>query len=199
MTTYTYITLDDPSGGTFAYGINDNGEVVGYYYDSSGDAQGFLDIGGSYATLDYPPGTANQTFPEGINATGQIVGWYNDGTSDHGFLYSGGSFFALNDPSATVNTFARGINATGQVVGYYQSGVTGGGLVDHGFLYSGGTYTTLDDPLGDYPVASTGGNAYGTAAMGINDSGEVVGYYYDSSGVAHGCTAAAATRPSTIP
>jgi probable HAF family extracellular repeat protein len=72
MLTYTYTTLDDPLGingtnGTYAFGINDRGVVAGYYYDSSGDAHGFRYSGGSYITLDYPPGTSNQTFPEGIS------------------------------------------------------------------------------------------------------------------------------------
>jgi probable HAF family extracellular repeat protein len=142
---YVFTTLDDPLAtnrtGTFAQAIDNNGQVVGYYYDSSGDAHGFLYSGGSYITVDYRPGTANQTFPESINAKRQIVGWYNDRSSDHGFLYSGGIFTALNDPLATVNTFARAINARGQIVGYYQNGVIGGGLVNHGFFYSGGTYT----------------------------------------------------------
>src|SRR5271166_1612497 len=106
MTALTYTTLDDPAAtnstnGTYAQGVNDTGEVVGYYYDSAGNAHGFRDIGGKYTTLDYP-GINTQTFPEGINDEGQIVGWYNDRTSDHGFLYSGGIYTALNDPLATV-------------------------------------------------------------------------------------------------
>jgi probable HAF family extracellular repeat protein len=190
MLTYTYTTLDDPLGingtnGTYAFGINDRGVVAGYYYDSSGDAHGFRYSGGSYITLDYPPGTSNQTFPEGINAKGQIVGWYNDGSSDHGFLYSGGSYTTLNDPLATVNTFATGINDKGQIVGYYQDGVSGGGLVNHGFIYVGGIYTAIDDPFAISPSVS-GGTGIGTAALGINDKGQVVGYYYDSSRDAHG-------------
>jgi probable HAF family extracellular repeat protein len=79
-TTYSYTTVDDPAAtnstnGTYAQGINDTGEVVGYYYDSAGNAHGFRDSGGNYATLDYP-GINNQTFPEDINDKGQIVGWY---------------------------------------------------------------------------------------------------------------------------
>ena len=49
-------------------------------------------------------------------------------------------------------------------------------LYDHGFLYSGGTYTTIDDPLA----------TNGTVATGINNSGQIVGYYTDSNGTRHG-------------
>jgi hypothetical protein len=45
----------------------------------------------------------------------------------------------------------------------------------HGFLYSNGTYTTLDDPLGT-----------NTEALGINDAGQIVGFYTDSGLRGHG-------------
>jgi uncharacterized membrane protein len=41
----------------------------------------------------------------------------------------------------------------------------------HGFLYSGGTYTTVDHP-----------SATGTQLLGINASGQIVGYYVDNNG-----------------
>jgi hypothetical protein len=43
--------------------------------------------------------------------------------------------------------------------------------VQHGYLYSNGTYVTLDDPLG----------AHGTVPTGINERGQIVGYYLDAS------------------
>src|SRR6266478_3013784 len=117
--TYNYTTFDDPIGangtnGTYGEGSNASGKIVGYYYDSSGNAHGFLKTDGSYITLDF--GNNDQTFAQGINASGQIVGWYNDLNSDHAFLYGGGSFTTLKD-LGTVNTFAEGINASGQIVG----------------------------------------------------------------------------------
>ena len=57
--------------------------------------------------------------------------------------------------------------------------------LEHGFLYSGGTYTTLDDPLG----------TEGTFASGINNAGQIVGDYYDSSGTLHGFLAGPASAP----
>jgi hypothetical protein len=59
----------------------------------------------------------------------------------------------------------------------------------HGFLYSGGTYTTLNDPLA----------TNGTDVTGINDAGEIVGYYFDISGAYHGFLADPidTTGPST--
>jgi probable HAF family extracellular repeat protein len=101
---HAFTTLDNPlaanpvpGSGTFAQGINDDGQVVGYYYDSSGNAHGFLFTRGGYTTLDDPSTVNNQTFPEGINKNGDIVGWYNDLSRDHGFVYSAGRYTTLYD------------------------------------------------------------------------------------------------------
>ena len=157
-----------------AFGINDAGQIVGVYCDSSGTPHGFLYNGSTstYTTIDDPLGTKG-TAAFGINDAGQIVGYYVDSSGvDHGFLYSGGTFITLDDPLGTGGTLAYGINDLGQIVGGY----TDSSGTPHGFLYSNGTYTTIDDPLG----------AKGTVAIGINDAGQIVGYYVDSSGADHG-------------
>jgi len=54
MTGYSYTTLNDPSStanNTNAYGINDQGQIVGAYVDASGF---HLYSGGSYTTVDAP-------------------------------------------------------------------------------------------------------------------------------------------------
>src|ERR1700731_1757327 len=59
-------------------------------------------------------------FAQAINNAGQIVGVYQDGAgTQHGFLYSGGFFTTIDDPSATDGTNARSINDAGQIVGSY--------------------------------------------------------------------------------
>ena len=74
--------------------------------------------------------TPGNTQAYGINSTGQISGSYSNASGGHGFLYSGGTYITLDDPSANVGgTSAVGINAFGQVVGIY--GSTSG---PHGFL-----------------------------------------------------------------
>jgi probable HAF family extracellular repeat protein len=178
MPVYTYTTIDVPlAGHTKAFGINDAGQVVGYYSaDLVSDAHGFLFSGGTYTALNDPFAT-DETFATGINDLGQIVGYYHSNSSgDHGFLYdpTAGIFpipyLTLNYPSANTDTFANGINDAGQIVGSYN---TGGH--DHGFLLSAGTYTTLDDPSGS-----------DTEANGINNAGQIVGEYTDASGHSHG-------------
>jgi hypothetical protein len=185
-----FTTLDDPNApnnvsaattvkqGTVAEGINEQGQIVGFYYDIVGAAHGFLLSGYQWTTLDKPgAGTSptQGTYAFGINVSGQTVGQYvGPDNSMHGFLFSGGQYTTLDDPSPDVTlTAAQGINDRGQIVGYYADAVT-----VHGFVLSGGTYTTLD-----FPGAGIGG----TQASGINSSGKIVGFYVDMMmGVQHG-------------
>jgi probable HAF family extracellular repeat protein len=78
MAVFTYITLADPGnpGATTPQGINDAGQIVGWYSDATG-THGFLLSGGIYTTLNDPlalNGANTQAY--GINDLGQIVGTY---------------------------------------------------------------------------------------------------------------------------
>src|SRR5262249_45362604 len=121
-----------------------------------------------FDTFNDPSDITGTTVASGVNDADQIVGRYRDATgTPHGFLLSGGTYTALDDPfaagGATGGTFANGINAKGQIVGDYFNAVG-----SHGFLLSGGSYTTIDDPF------AIPGN---TLASGINDMGQIVGQY----------------------
>jgi len=171
-----YTTIEDPNSSTSvlgdattANGINDSGQIVGNYYDSS-TIHGFLVSGGTYTTIDFPGAVAGSA--NAINDSGQIVGDYGDGAGgEHGYLLSGGQFTTIDVPGAVGLTAAEGINASGQIVGYY---VDSGGS-SHGFLLSDGKFTTIDFPTGT-----------NTQALGINDSGQIVGTYDSPDGTYHG-------------
>lgn len=175
----SFNTYNDPLGtnGTAVFGVSENGQyLVGDYYNA---AQGFIYNGGTYTTIT-PPG-ALQTVARGVNNSGQATGYYIGGGHLHSFFYDSGSFTQLDDPLANTNdgTQAYGINDLGQIVGVYFVS-TNPGEVAHGFVYSGGVFTTIDDPN------AGSGAGRGTYATGINDSGQITGYYYDSAGVSHG-------------
>ena len=56
--TYSFTQIDVPGAiTTAASGINDSGQIVGYYYPSAGGEFGFLDIGGSLTQIDVPGST----------------------------------------------------------------------------------------------------------------------------------------------
>jgi hypothetical protein len=184
-----YTTFDDPKAGTAAgqgtnaFGLNDWGQVVGLYWDPNSVGHGFLLSHGNYTTLD-DPNAALYTAAVSVNNREQIVGYYADSRSViHGFLLSHGQYTTLDDPNAGTaagqGTFGIGINNDGQVSGNY---VDAGGVY-HGFLLShghDGQYTTLDDPNAGTAAGQ------GTVAYGLNDRGQIVGYYVDAGSVFHG-------------
>jgi uncharacterized membrane protein len=116
---------------TFAYQVNDSGQIVGCYIDSNGMTHGYTrDTAG---TLTYPfdvPG-ATETFLLGNNASNWGVGRYTDTTDvTHGFFYvTPDNILTYDYPGATY-TSLNGINADGLICGYYTD-ATG---VSHGFV-----------------------------------------------------------------
>ncbi|MGO9123746.1 MAG: hypothetical protein ACLP6G_02540, partial [Terriglobales bacterium] len=152
--------------------INDLGQIVGTYVDSSGLVHGFELSSGKVTTIDVPFAGAIGTYPEAINNSGQIVGSWSDGGVLQGFTLIGGTYTSFNYPGATV-TFGQDINNAGEIVGIYISPDSNG---DQGYLLSGGTYTSIEVP-----------GAVNTEAIALNDAGVIVGYYYpNESNLAEG-------------
>ncbi len=115
--------------------------------------------------------------PGGINNAGASTGFYVDSSGAyHGYILSGKKLTKLDDPNALAGTTeGSNMNPDGaiSVVGFYTSSKTNNAV---GFLYKGGKFTDITGPSGAVSV-------YGAA---VNDSGAIVGYYSDSSGVYHG-------------
>ena len=163
---------------------------------TTGNTHGFVYNKGTYTTVDDPL-NAFGSFAFGINGVGQIVGAYYDGTGLlHGYMDSNGTYTTINDALGVNGTVATGINDLGQIVGVYLDAAFNA----HGFLYSNGTYYTIDDPL------AVGGTKFptvaGSAAVSIDDAGQIVGSYTDSSGTAHGFITSAtdviASAPTSV-
>jgi hypothetical protein len=180
----TYKTITDPlaltlgSGGgattqTFATGINDSGDLVGYYYAENGAIAGYIDIGGVFTTISDPNanGQPGSTFAEGVNDKGEVVGYYNDAIAFpdqyKGFAEIGGVYTMISDPNGVSGTEAYGVNNYGTIVGTYTNS-------------SGNTYG-FKDVKGKYTTISVAG-ASNTWVYGINDKGEMVGAYENSAG-----------------
>jgi probable HAF family extracellular repeat protein len=117
---------------------------------------------------------AIQTTPAGVNNAGVSVGQYEDRSKVfHGYLLDGKRLTTLDDPKGS-NTVCANLNPNGEIsiVGAYTNSM--GNSV--GFLHHEGEFTDIPGPAG----------ATASAAYGINDSGAIVGFYKDSSGVTHG-------------
>jgi uncharacterized membrane protein len=129
--------------------------------------------GFAYIAIDVPGAAA--TTPNGINNHGEIVGTYLSAlvnTEIHGFILRNGVFRTINFPGAKLGTDAFGVNNHGWIVGdYFVNDLNGG----HGYVAVNGEFRPLN-----FPDASE------TAALGINDSGEIVGDYINPGGDQHG-------------
>jgi len=159
------------TSGQAANGVNDSGEIVGYYIVSGTTTDhGYLKSGGKFITIDVPFSGAVGTSAFMINNSGEIVGTWEDATTQHGFLLNGTTYTSFDYPGA-VSTAALNVNNNGVVVGAYTD-ATG---VTHGFSLSGGTYANFDPPGSTYTVTT-----------GMSDSGETVGYYCLTSECAAG-------------
>lgn len=203
----TLTTLTPPTGATAqaAFGINDNGLIVGQFTNASGANPGFI-LDKTYTTVNAPVGP-NTVFAQGINSNtnnGLVVGFYvgTDG-QDHGFSYNltTNQLAQITDPTIpTVKgepgaTFVfsqiLAVNNSGLAVGYYGDSTTS----QHGFLYNTNTgqYTFLDAPFVQFDKG-----VEVTQITGITNSGEITGFYTDASGIQHGFFATPVPEPSTL-
>ena len=142
-------------GISSAYGINDNGQVVGtdgaisdflYASGTSTHIPGFLGIGGNTAY--------------GMNSNGQVVGQAYSGYAWDAFLYSGG---VLTNLGAFGGLFSEAfsINDSGQIVGVAKDSSS----QQWAFLYSNGTMKNIGGLVA----------GRGSTARCINNSSHVVG------------------------
>ena len=100
-----------------ATGVNNSGEVVGFYVNAAGNFVAFTDVGGTITSFEFPGSLSTQAL--GLNNLGEIVGDYigADGLM-HGFLDDLGTFITL-DPTGSFGTTINGINDLGTVVGFF--------------------------------------------------------------------------------
>jgi hypothetical protein len=164
-----FTPVKNPKAATLCVdGISNDGKLAGTYTDSKDNTHGFLIVGKTYTSLDYPGAVFTEALK--VNNAGTVVGNYYDGTSDHGFMWQSGTFTPIDYPGSSETT-VEGINDSGTMVGNYISSSF------HGFMLSSGTFTSID-----YPGAA------GTGATGINNSGQIVGVYYNTPYVDQGFT-----------
>ncbi len=121
---YAVTDLGTLPGGSssFAYGINNSGQIVGDAYANGTALQhAFLYSGGSMQDLGTLGG--QESYAYGINDSGLIVGYsdISDG-GDDAFLYNHGTMEDLNNLIASDSGWtleeATGINVSGQICGY---------------------------------------------------------------------------------
>lgn len=179
------------STASVALGVNDNGVVVGQYMKDAMTSPGFIDAGGTFTSVS-PTQASVMTFVQSITAAGLAVGFYSeDGTTQHGFTYDVGTKQATKLPDPDTAKTAGGnlvltqflsVNASKMAAGYYQ---TKDGS-QYGFLFDLGTmtYTYLD-----HPMAAPVMGVQITQITGIDDAGDLAGFFIDAQGGQHGFVA----------
>jgi hypothetical protein len=175
-----FTRVNAPATTTFnqLLGVNDSNVAVGFYQDAGGAFHGYTYNIANNTFSTIAPGNSSSTRATGINNNGSISGFYSDASgAQHGFIDNNGNFVTLDDPNGT-NTALFGINDNGQAVGTFMdaNGIT------NGTIYNSATnsWQTLDDPSQSSTAAF---NFAGTALNGINDRGQVVGFYSDGTNV----------------
>jgi hypothetical protein len=171
------------SAATVASGVNNAGLITGTSTDGSGGNHGFTWsgysasggalTGGTQTSFDNINASSGSTFGSATNSSGTTVGYFFDTNGQHGFSGPVTPTYnptTLDDPSGT-GTAASDVNSSGKIVGSFFNGA-----IEQGFAYNGSTYATISDPLG----------VGGTDVTGIDDAGDVVGYYIDGGGTTHG-------------
>ncbi len=161
---------------SFAYGINDNGEIVGCrnrYDDAYPDShRAFLyHADGSVTNLHdllSPPGTQTEfdyTCARDINSAGDVAGEVQpQNAAQRGFLFRSGMVQQLVD-GASYLLNAKAISDSGKIVG---EGRMSGFISDHALVYDRDTET-----ISSLGLESTG--AFRSQPNDINSRGDVVG------------------------
>ncbi len=178
-----------PTGVAGFSGYNDEGDVAGYTADA-----GFISHDGVVTTIS-PPG-ATSAYVNAINDSGDAVGQFdpavpvNPLVNQEAFLYKNGVYTTLLPPNAQF-VEATGINNLGVVVGYFdETAITGPSGIQVtpilGFTYADGVYREYSVP-----------GEIETELFGLNNAGQVVGYYSDEMGDANGFAANAVPESST--
>jgi hypothetical protein len=122
---FTPVTLPgaDNAVMTTAAGINNAGEIAGFFTSAGGSTEGFIDNSGTFTLFEVPG--SNNTMFLGINNEGDAVGVYQDGNGfNNGFVYNiaNQTYQTVNDPNAVLangGTVINGLNDNGQLVGFY--------------------------------------------------------------------------------
>ncbi|MDN5752032.1 MAG: PEPxxWA-CTERM sorting domain-containing protein [Nitrosospira sp.] len=167
---------------SLAYGINNSGQVVGRSDTADGPGHAFITGPNGMGMTDLGTLGGNESLAYGINNSGQVVGRSDtaDGPWWHAFI-TGPNGMGMTDLGTLGGIFseAYGINDSGQVVGVSSTKE----LDRHGNYSSAHAFITGPNSIGMTDLGTLGGDY--SAAYGINDSGQVMGYSTTAAGSLH--------------
>jgi hypothetical protein len=184
-----FTTILDPNA-TFAgnqnlLGVNDSNEAAGFWTDSSAHEHDFVvNLATEPVTFtEIPPALfkgAVATQASGINDNHIVCGfWVDDTGNDHGF------FGPLGGPYNTFNVSINGVaSKSTQGLGcsnnFIVGSFVGAGGATHGFIFDGTTFVKFN-ATGSSQTPTFG--VAGTIINGVNDKGDIVGFFSDGTNV----------------
>lgn len=179
---FRFTTIDFPgSVATTPNGINEHGEVVGSYVDSSNRTHGFVRIGEVFRSIDFPGAALTQA--RGISPAGEIVGSYRlpgeTPPNIHGFLLTRGGEFRRVDFPGHISTIPQRIGPDGTILGCYHDTDTMGTM--HGIVVRDDEFTEFDMPT----TMHNGATPSGKTIVGLYtdmDAGRQRAYLLKSDG-----------------
>jgi len=177
---YRLVTIDAPGAvETDAIGVNNTGQVTGFYVDAAGNPHGFLWQNGGLQTVDHPG--APLALLGHVTDWGLIIGNYGTLTSQHAATYYTrlATWTTLPDVPGRPGNVGHGINNSGVASGGACNGNVEVPLNCVGWTWDRGAYSFFTDPEADQ-------TQFGTLADGINNIGQVVGHFQDAGSVFHG-------------
>lgn len=184
---FSYAAINVPGAvATEARGINNNGEIVGFYktaactdYDikvPSCPVKGFKYVNSAYLTLMVPNSVSTAIL--GVNDLGDLVGFYkkSDG-SQHGFIwYHTNVVKTIDHPSTSLVTVPFGIDKAGTVVGgLWTIKPSFGTFASSGWVWVNGTFSNMN------PSKSGAAAPCCWSVNGIANSGVIVGQVSQSN------------------
>ena len=183
---FSYAPINVPGAvATEARGINNNGEIVGFYktaactdYDikvPSCPVKGFKYVNGTYVKLMVPNSVSTAIM--GVNDLGDLVGFYkkSDG-SQHGFIWYHTNVVKTIDRSGTtLVTVPFGINKAGTVVGgLWTIKPSFGTFASSGWVWVKGTFSNMN------PFQPGAAGPCCWSVNGIANSGLIVGQVFQA-------------------
>jgi hypothetical protein len=156
-------------------GVNDRGQVAGFYVtDGNNDTAGFIYNEQTGAFSNVAISGATSVTATDINDEGDVSGFFTAGGKTKGFVDNNGSVVVLAGKAGAgwTDVQALGLNDTGLVVGSYVKGND-----TFGFTYNelSGVYTSFSKGAGTDTVIN-----------GVNNAGQLVGFYTGADTFTHG-------------
>lgn len=168
----TYVKLMVPNSvSTAIMGVNDYGDLTGFYKKSDGSEHGFIWYHTNVVrTIDF---LSNVTVPWGINKAGIVVGGFW-GTSQNG-TFPGGGWVWISGKFSNMNPNNGAAPCCESVTGVSNNGILSG-LVFQSDFFMAWMKESTDEDFFTFPLPGTTNGCCDSSGTGINSNIDMIGF-----------------------